>query len=483
MQEGNPLVTRRECRWVIIPCMSSGSRLLRVLVPLILILLILGAVIVWLYMPRMVSVSPTSGAYEVPAAAPVEMSFNVPVQLESLREHFASDPQRAGTFEVQDKAAIFTPSEPWPGGKQITITLTSGIFPAHGLGLPSIQKRSWSFTTAQTLLVYLWPSDDAADIYALDPLTGEVRQLTTHSGVIDFSISWDGLTIYYSTSNSQGGSDLYRLDLLEFTRGSPDELDPEILMKCLQALCSSPQISPDGKLLAYEQIALGEIGAASDIQVWLLSLEDGEQTLVGEANHRIKNPGWSSQGGLAVYDDTRQAYLLYNLATQEYIAFPNETGEPGTWHPDGNSYLAAEIFLINPGSAQQIALSHLLRYELPEERTYDLTLANDIEDAYPLYSPNGSTIAFARKYLDTQRWTPGRQLWLMGADGSDARPLTDEPNYNHYDFAWSPDGDQLAYLRFDQTSLNKPPELWLVNTDGSDPIQLVIGGYNPRWIP
>jgi Tol biopolymer transport system component len=71
----------------------------------------------------------------------------------------------------------------------------------------------------------------------------------------------------------------------------------------------------------------------------------------------------------------------------------------------------------------------------------------------------------------------------MSEDGSNARLLSDDPNYNHYDFAWSPDGHQIAYLRFDQVSLNKPPELWLVNADGSEAIQLVIGGYNPRWIP
>jgi Tol biopolymer transport system component len=89
----------------------------------------------------------------------------------------------------------------------------------------------------------------------------------------------------------------------------------------------------------------------------------------------------------------------------------------------------------------------------------------------------------ARKYLDAARWTPGRQIWLMSPDGKEFQALTNAPYFNHSSFAWSPDGQQLAYLRFNQEKLTDPPELWLMNADGSQPIQLVIGGYAPQWIP
>jgi Tol biopolymer transport system component len=445
--------------------------------------LVLGAVIVWVNVPRLVGVYPPIDAVEVPAAAPVIMSFSYPVQLDSVREHFRSDPPREGRFETHEEMVTFTPDVPWPGGRKITIHLETGIRSAWGLGLPSLQESTWSFTTGQTLLAYLWPSDGPADIYALDPLTGEVRRLTTQGGVIDFSVSWDGLAVYYAAANPEGGSDLYRLDLLELADPSGNPLEPETVMKCLRVLCSSPQISPDGKLLAYEQVALDESGQSSDIQVWLLSMEDDAQRPVGQVEHSNKDPGWSALGRLATYNATRQVYSIYDPANQETFSFSNDTGEPGTWSPDGGSYLVSEIYYIQQGDSAQIEPSHLLRYEIPSEKVLDLTVTNDVEDAYAAFSPDGRIIAFARKYLDAQRWTPGRQLWLMEEDGSDAHPLSDEPDFNHYDFSWSPDGHQIAYLRFDQVSLNKPPELWLVNVDGSDPIQLVIGGYNPRWIP
>jgi Tol biopolymer transport system component len=69
-------------------------------------------------------------------------------------------------------------------------------------------------------------------------------------------------------------------------------------------------------------------------------------------------------------------------------------------------------------------------------RTEDLSKDVNLEDTAPVFSPDGTHIALARKYLNTVLWTPGRQLWLMQADGSQAEGLTDEPFYNHYDLAW-----------------------------------------------
>jgi Tol biopolymer transport system component len=107
----------------------------------------------------------------------------------------------------------------------------------------------------------------------------------------------------------------------------------------------------------------------------------------------------------------------------------------------------------------------------------------DVEDAEAVYSPDGGSIALARKFLDAAQWSLGRQLWIMNSDGSNAHPITNEADYNHYDLAWSRDGLRLAYVRFDESKPANPPELWMINVDGSNPLQLVIGGYSPVWIP
>jgi Tol biopolymer transport system component len=71
----------------------------------------------------------------------------------------------------------------------------------------------------------------------------------------------------------------------------------------------------------------------------------------------------------------------------------------------------------------------------------------------------------------------------MRPDGREAQELSNAPYFNHSNFAWSPDSQQIAYLRFNQDNPTAPPEIWIMNIDGMNPIQLVIGGYAPQWIP
>lgn len=68
-----------------------------------------------------------------------------------------------------------------------------------------------------------------------------------------------------------------------------------------------------------------------------------------------------------------------------------------------------------------------------------------------------------------------RQLWVMNADGSNARQITHEP-MAHYWAAWSPNGTQIAF-EYDT-------QLWVMKADGSDRRQLTTEkGRQPSWSP
>jgi Tol biopolymer transport system component len=218
-------------------------------------------------------------------------------------------------------------------------------------------------------------------------------------------------------------------------------------------------------------------------QVWLLPLPQGAPVLAGDSANQTQSPRWSATGQLAYYDKTRQGFVIQDPHGGKADFFPNQTGEGGDWSPDGKFFIAPEIFYVPVGSDQPTATSHLISFNRLDGKTTDLTKDDNLEDTGPAFSPNGSSLAFARKYLDITRWTPGRQIWLMKADGSGARHLTDNAFDNHYDFAWSQDSRRLAYVISNQAKPTDPPELWLVNADGSNPVQLMIGGYAPQWMP
>ena len=438
--------------------------------------------------PRLLEVIPKDGAQEVPATTPLRLRFSRPMLPASVEEHLAIIPLQAGSFSWEGTTLIFTPQSPWRSGATITVRLSAGARSAGWLPLALLSEQEWSFIISRPRLVYLYPADQPANLYALEPVSGAVEILSESLfGVLDFSVAPDGTAIYYSARNATGGSDILRLER-RFEEAMRWVSTP--ILECPQALCRSPQPSPDGRWLAYERIPLAGSAPTLIPQVYLLALSqtgDAASTQpegmpIGDPQHLTRLPLWSPAGLLSYYDIRQKAFVLFNPQDGTSRTLPNETGEPGCWSPDGKAFVAPEILFLG-GEQSGIATSHLMRYERLSGSVQDLSQSPYLEDTSPLFSPDGTRLVLARKYLDAARWTPGRQIWLMSPDGKEVQALTNAPYFNHSSFAWSPDGRQLAYLRFNQEKLTDPPELWLMNADGSQPIQLVIGGYAPQWIP
>lgn len=458
-----------------------------------LILFLTGGILFTWGTPRLLEVSPADQATDIAANAPLRLTFSRPMQAGSVEQRLAFDPPRSGRFSWQGNSLTFTPDQPWPGGATVRVQLARGARAAGLLSLPLSQEGGWSFTVGHPSLVYLYPSDGLADLYLLNPFTGENRRITDIPGeATDFSPSPDGASIYFSVSQADG-SGLYRWDR---PIGETSQL-----LDCPQAFCRAVQVSPQGDLLAYERTSLAGAESGEFPQVWLLPLPAREPTgsestptpaeprLAMDPGHSTQGAVWSPEGLLSLFDASLSAFILIDPQSGEVARFSGQTGLPGSWDPGGESYVISEIFSnpLNdtqaPAGIQPVPSNHLLRYQRSDGKLEDLTQADDLDDAAPAFSPQGDLLAFARKYLDLDRWTPGRQLWIMRPDGSNAQPLTDEATFNHYDFAWSPDGNELAYVRFNQNAPAEPPEIWLVDLEGGQAQELVIGGYAPRWIP
>jgi hypothetical protein len=137
----------------------------------------------------------------------------------------------------------------------------------------------------------------------------------------------------------------------------------------------------------------------------------------------MKQPSWSSTGLLAYYDRTSSGYEVINPHTQARVLLPNQTGQPGTWSPNGEYYLAPEINYIQTTGSSETGTSHLYRYSIRTSTSEDISGANDVEDVNASYSPDGGSIAFARKFLDAVRWSLGRQM------DHESRWIEPPPNY------------------------------------------------------
>ncbi len=436
----------------------------------------------WTSRPNLMEIHPDFGAVDVTVTSPIRLVFSRSMRPETVTERLQIEPTIDGSFSWDKNVLTFTPDRTWPSGREINLRLEAGARAASWLAFP-MQEQKWSFTTSVDLLAYLWPSDGPADIYALNPTTGEMLQLTHGLGVLEYTVSNDGIMIYFSASNGLGGSDLYQVDRLKAASLTDESYQPKELLDCGLAQCRSPAVSHDGLYLAYEYLIPDPKGGLAPAQIWRMSLASSYASPVGQATHETVLPSWSTLGWLAYYDRTSSAYVLINPQTHAQEELPNQTGQPGSWSLDGEFFLAPEISYSSSNGNHETGSSHLLRYGINANNSEDISGAEAVEDVEGNYSPDGKLIAFARKYLDVAQWSLGRQIWIMNTDGSNPHPITGEENYNHYDLAWSRDSLRLAYVRFNQAKLSDPPELWMIGIDGNSPVQLVIRGYSPIWIP
>ncbi len=87
---------------------------------------------------------------------------------------------------------------------------------------------------------------------------------------------------------------------------------------------------------------------------------------------------------------------------------------------------------------------------------------------HPVWSPDGSQIAFVRNFLADG--VPRADIYVMNADGSNVRPVTSDPA-RAYGPLWSPDGTQLVFGSWRSGGGN----LYIVNSDGTGLRQFTSG--------
>jgi TolB protein len=128
---------------------------------------------------------------------------------------------------------------------------------------------------------------------------------------------------------------------------------------------------------------------------------------------------------------------------------------------DGN----AEIYTMNPDGSDQRRLTF-----------------NQFEDVAPVWSPDGSQIAFLSNRDDPnpQSCFPEcfYQIYISNADGSDERKLVGTEFSTHHP-DWHPDGTKLSF----DTEFGLQGDIYTVNADGSDLQLLIEDGFWADWSP
>jgi len=438
--------------------------------------------------PRILERQPSAGA-SVPATAEIRITFNQAMDEASVIERLHVDSSQLGETIWQGATLIYRPQEPWASGSTVEVRLDAGARSRRGLAM--VVGARWSFSVSEPRLIYLWPADGPAQVYARTLTQTDAVALTAApGGVVDFSIGARGTRLVYVAGSADESTELRELDLV---RG-----EDRRLFDCPgRERCLSPELSPDGSRLAFVREAPQAEGTGQMAgRVWMLEAGGETPVPVSPEGDIAFTPFWSPQGWLAFVDVSRGAILVVDVAQGEpfspMVTLPSSLGDRGVWSLDGSQLIFPDLLLAASGPAQDEEAeslagmqTHLFRWDVSSGTLTDLTAVGGwrAEDGSPTYTPDGDWVIFNRRLLSQGDWTSGKQLWRMRPDGSQSEQLTDEAFINYGAPAVGPSGDLAAYLRFNLEAPLEPAQIWSFDIGTRGASFVVEGGYLPAWIP
>jgi TolB protein len=191
-----------------------------------------------------------------------------------------------------------------------------------------------------------------------------------------------------------------------------------------------------------------------------------------------EEPSWSPDGSHIAFSGTRDdQYGLYVMdadgsdvrrLSEGRFFFP--TGSP-SWSPDGKQV----VFQGNTG----VTANDLYVVNADGTGQRKLTDTPDVREFTPAWSPDGSRIAFSQLVPPCTTVVCNFEIFTINLDGSGKTRLTHDSDQDT-DPDWSPDGTKVAY-----GSLDGVTEVRVVSAAGTDdhgfaPPAL---GYTPAWSP
>jgi TolB protein len=265
---------------------------------------------------------------------------------------------------------------------------------------------------ALTTIAFTSDRDGSKEIYLMDADGQGQRRITGHKS-ISLSPAWrpQGDALAY-VSFFDGPPGIY---LVELATGRKQPLVND------GGLNISPSYSPDGSQFAFSR------SVAGNTEIFVADSGGGNLRRLTTSPGIDTNPAWSPSGREIAFTSSRSGnphiYVMdAEGANVRRITFSGEYNDGASWRADGTQI----VYASRSGNAFDISATDLVTLESR------LITSGPGSKESPSFSPDGRRIAFA--------WARGgsTQIYIMGSDGTEPRPLTAQGNNSGPDWSSYP---------------------------------------------
>jgi len=246
---------------------------------------------------------------------------------------------------------------------------------------------------------------------------------------------------------------------------------------------SDPNVSPDGKLVAYVVTKIDRAQNRRNSSIWTVATDGSRAPWQFTTSPQTSNsPRWSPDGKSLAFLSSRPEAGVPGAAaeprTQVYLL--SMTG--GEAKRITNIKNGVSQFRWSPDGTRLVIVSRIG----PSDNRGD-TRAGDAKERSDVRHYKNSSY----KFNDTG-WFDDRRthLWVVDVKSGDAKQITEGNDWNDSDPQWSPDGKRIAFVsnrtgkEYDE---NRNTDVWVINADGTGTLTKISdhdeSDNQPRWSP